>query len=130
MTEIEAHAVGTDQRSFLGNMIAQHPAQGFVRQMGSRMVGAQARTTIMIHDQSHRVSRGNLAGTDIANMDMQAFSAFECIRDIHGAGFVCQKSCIAYLTSGLGIERCLVHDNGDLGTSICGLDLLAIPDQR
>ena len=56
MAEIEAQAVGRDERALLGHVIAEHLAQRLVQEMGRRMVGAHGGAALVIDDQLQRLA--------------------------------------------------------------------------
>ena len=51
VAEVEAQAVGRDERALLGDVIAEHLAQRLVQKMRRRMVGAHGRAARMVDDR-------------------------------------------------------------------------------
>ena len=68
MREVEAQAVGRDQRAALGDVIAEHLAQRFVQQMRRRVIGADRAAPPVIDLELQRRAELQRALLDRAEM--------------------------------------------------------------
>ena len=59
VAEVEAQAVGRDERALLGDVIAEHLAQRLVQEMRRRMVGADGRAARVIDGEFERLRRAS-----------------------------------------------------------------------
>ena len=129
VAEIEAHPVRSDQRTLLGHMIAEHPAQGLVGQVGDRMVGADPGPAFAVDAQPHGVADRHRAPGNRADMDVQALGALDCVGNPDSPALGLERSGIADLAAGFGVEGRLVGDDRDRVASFGTLDLGAVAHQ-
>ncbi|MNU71875.1 hypothetical protein D3C71_613170 [compost metagenome] len=111
MRNVEAQALGRDQRTLLGDVRAEHLAQRLVQQVGGGVVGAQTRTTVMIDRQLHGFVELQSTLGNGAQMHEQAFALFLGVGNGKGAIVAGDHAGIAHLATGLAIKRCLVDDD-------------------
>jgi hypothetical protein len=71
MREVEAQAVGRDQRSLLGNVIAEHLPQRLVEEMGGRMIGTNGAAPRVVDRKRQRGADLQRAFLDDAGMHEQ-----------------------------------------------------------
>lgn len=68
MGKIEAESIGIDQRTLLGNVVAEYRAQRGMQQVGRGMVAGRSLAGGAIHLGSHRISHFEAAGFHLANV--------------------------------------------------------------
>ena len=69
--EVEAQALGGDQRAPLADMAAQNALERGMQQMGRRMVGARGAAPFLIDLQIHCVAGGEAAFDDFHQMNVK-----------------------------------------------------------
>ena len=70
--EVEAQALGIDQRALLGHMRSEHLAQRFVQQMGGRMIGPDRGSAAMVDLRldRHAERHGAFFDQDVVHEDI------------------------------------------------------------
>ena len=71
---VEAQALGRDQRTFLGDVGAQHFAESLVQQMGRGMVGAQTRAPVVIDRQHDGIADLDCSFRNLGDVNEEAFA--------------------------------------------------------
>ncbi len=104
--EVEAQRVGTDVRTFLFHMVAQHLLQCIVQKVGCRVVGSAAVALVRIN-AGHEVGLRMLWQFlyDVYALVVLAF----CVDHGHGFVFAHKYAAVAYLSTHLTVERCVVE---------------------
>ncbi len=121
MAEVEAQPVGGDERAGLLDVLAQHPAQGRVQQMGGRVIESRRLACSGVHDERHRVPLAQTAGGHAALMDDDAGRVLDGGVDPHLAPGADDAADVADLAAGLGVEGRALGDQ---------VELAARPDLR
>ena len=130
MHEIEAQAVGRDQRAALRDVIAEHLPQGFMQQMRRRVIGPDRRASGVIDIELQCRSRLQGALLHRAQMHEQIAGLLLGLGDTEAHALAGHHTGVADLTAGLRIERRLVqHDRARLAR-FEAFDLAAILHQR
>ena len=119
--EVEAQPVGVHQRATLLNMIAEHPAQGRVQQVGGRVVGADQPAPFGVHFRGHWIPHAQFALGHLADVQVLV-AAGDGVQDLKTDAAVAKRAGIAHLAAGFSVERCLVEDRNALRTLADGLD--------
>ena len=116
LAEIEAHAVGRDQRALLRDMLAEPAAQRLMQQMRHRMIGAQLPCAASSSMRSSTASPTFSAPcVELAEMH-EEIAGFFCVsrhREL-AAGRGEHRAGIAHLAAGFAVERRLVDDDRGL----------------
>jgi hypothetical protein len=128
--EVEAQAVGCDQRALLGDVIAEHLAQRLVQEVGRRVVLADGAAASMIDLERQRRANLERALIDRAGMHEQVACLLLRLGDAERDPLAAHHAGIADLAAGLAVERRLVQDHSAGLALLEGLDLLAVLDQR
>ena len=82
LAEIEAQAIGRDQRALLCHMLAETAAQRLVQKMGDRMIGAQPRAPLVVDTQFDNIAALQRAVLDGADMNEEIAGVL--LRVAHG----------------------------------------------
>ena len=107
--KVKTCALGIHQAAFLLHVIAQHFAQGFVHQVGGRVVahcgGAHLRVDLSVHVVAHGQSALGQSAVVAVHIGFDLQGVF------HGkAGRAAdQQASITHLTAALGVKRCGVQ---------------------
>jgi hypothetical protein len=110
MREVEAQAVGRDQRALLRHVIAEHLAQRLVQQMRRRMVGADCRAARVIDLERERVPTFSVPCSTVPAVHEHVARPLLRVGDARATPSAVIAG-IADLSAGLAVERRLVeHD--------------------
>ena len=114
MREVEAQAIGFDQRSLLRDVLAQHLAQGAVQEVRGRVVAADRVATLAVD-----VERSGLADTRVPRSitrvvhDRDGPVAIACRSRARDRRSGVDRAEVADLSAGLAVERCSAQDQLD-----------------
>ena len=126
--EIEAQPVGCDERALLRDMLAEAAAQRLMQQMGDRMIGAQIVAPRLVHFQRDDVAELQRAAGHFSNMGKKLASALLRIGHLELGFGRDQRSGVAHLAAGFGVERGLADQHRRLGAGFRLADRFAVLD--
>ena len=131
MREIEAQAVGRDQRALLRDMRAERLAQRRVEEMRRRVVGADRAAPRRVDRQPHRLAGHEAADLHLAEVHEEAVGLLLRVGDAEARAVLrFDRAGVADLAAGLAVERRLVDDDRALVALVERLRLRAVLDQR
>ena len=105
MGEIEPQAIGSDGRTLLRDVLAEHAPQSFVHQMGRRVVGTRRRSAAMIHDEFDGIANLEAGALERAGMNEEIAQLLGRIgHPENGAFRALDQTVIAELAARLAVE--------------------------
>ena len=129
VAEVEAHALGVDHLTLLGDVRAKHAAQSRVRQMGRGVVEPGARAPPRIHDQPRSIADRQAAAPDHHRVHMQVAGLTLGVENLAGAVLAIDLAAITGLPAALGVEWRGVEQDLDGLAALRDGDFLAVLDQ-
>ena len=110
--EVEAQPIGRDERTLLGDMVAQDFAQRLVDEVGRGVVGADGRAPVVVDDQFARLAGLEAAHRDFTDVHEDIAEVLLGVGDGEdGAAFAADLAPVADLAAALAVERRLVEDD-------------------
>ena len=129
MREVKAQVLGSNERSCLVHMVAEHVLKGSVEQVRRGVVAAQERAAMMVDRGVHDGAFRKLSLLDDRAVRIQAVVSLGVT---HGKAHALsrQRARIAHLPAHLGIERGSIEHDLDLLASAGMSYALAVNDKR
>ncbi len=127
MAEIEAQALGRDQRALLLDMGAENPAQSGMEEMGGRMMGGGGAAGRLVHQRLDGIA--DPQGTRFHHPEMHMQTTQGLVRIVHpeaGTALSLQDAAISRLSPGFAIEWSPIEDHGTGLTGLQDGDFLPI----
>ena len=117
VAEVKAQGVGRDIGTLLFDMVAKYLLQCIVEQVGCGMVGSAGFTLIGV-DTCHELGRGILRqlSHDVHRLVILTLG----VDNLNGLVLVDKHALIAYLSTHLAIERCIVEHEFVVGVLLLG----------
>src|SRR5690606_22859326 len=119
--EVEAEAVGRDERTGLADILAEDDAKGLVQQVGRGVVTADLLATLGIDAGVDGLADADEALLDGAAMDVEVRRGLAGIVHAESAGRGVEITGVADLAAGLAVERPAVEDDLALLASLGAL---------
>ncbi len=129
MGEIEADAFAIDHLALLGDMGAQHIAQGRVQKVGGGVVGAGALAAQGVDLELHALAPGQPALADLHHMDAEVAGALVHVDHPAAAARPVDLTLVAGLAAALGIEGSAIGQHLDGLAGLGRIDLFAVQHQ-
>ena len=114
MAEVETKAIGTDQRTGLLHVSAQHNAQRVVQDVRARVVAADGISANDIDGRSCILSGRNGAAHETRPVTTQARQRERGVEHLGHAGRCCDGAGVANLTTRLCVEGSALEEDLDL----------------
>ena len=108
VAEIKAQPIRCIERAALAHVIAQGCTQGFVQQVGGRVVGANGTAAVRIHGQCNRIAARDCPLNHLGYMHKNA-GGLARIRHLQQCAVAANSARIADLAAAFGVERRLVQ---------------------
>ena len=130
MHEVEAQAIGRDQRAALGDVVAEHLAQRLMQQMRRRVMRADRRAPGVIDLELQRRADLQRALLHRAEMHEEIAGPLLRVGDAEFDALAHHHAGVADLTAGLRIKRRLVENDRSGLAGLEAVGILAVLHQR
>ena len=111
--EVEAQAVGGDQRSGLLDVLTEDLTERVVDEVGGRVVAADRVAPLDVDRRRRCLAGGDRAVDDARRVAAQVGEGERRVDDLGSAGLGGDRAGVADLATALGVERCLVDEDLD-----------------
>ena len=115
VAEVEAEPIGTDPRTLLLDVVAEHGAKGVVQQVGAGVVAHDRPTTFTVDAGRHRVALVEHRRRVLDMVQVKAGHGVGAVGHGHLAARTGEHSGVADLAAGFRVERCAVEHDPAVG---------------